>query len=278
MNLIYPNISRVPPNRSNDSDPDAGDSLKVCSVLDSDNRAITIGQAQALPEGGTLTIDEDGCYRFNTGSDFASLEPGESRRVCFTYWVCDEAQASSEAVACIEISGTNTAPVAEDDSESTDPFIPVSSTMFPNDSDPEGDRLTITSINGEPIEEGTGPTVISLPSGASLTVSPSGAYTFNPNGEGGTQTFTYTISDGNGGSDLATVTIVVDPPPNEDAIIEAANINYPPSAENDSYLLSSQDPTVRAFIIEPNDSDPESDKLTVLTLDGDDVGDRKSVV
>lgn len=134
---------------SNDSDPDAGDSLKVWSVLDSDNRAITLGQAQALPEGGTLTMDEGGCYRFNTGSDFASLKPGESRRVCFTYWVCDEAQASSEAVACIEISGSNTAPVAEDDSESTDPFIPVSSTMFANDSDPEGDRLTVTSINGD---------------------------------------------------------------------------------------------------------------------------------
>ena len=109
-------------------------------------------------------------------------------------------------------------------------------------------------------------------------MSPSGAYTFNPNGEGDTQTFTYTISDGNGGSDLATVTIVVDPPSTEDAIIEAANIeNSPPSAENDSYLLSNQDPTVRAFIIEPNDSDPESDKLTILTLDGDDVGSGGSV-
>ena len=251
--------------RSNDSDPDVGDSLKVCSVLDSNNHAITLGQAQDLPEGGTLTIDENGCYRFNTGSDFASLKPGESRRVCFTYWACDESQESSEAVACIEISGTNTAPAAEDDSESTDAFIPVSSTMFPNDSDPEGDRLTVTSINGEPIEEGSGPTVISLPSGASLTVSPSGSYTFNPNGKDGTQRFTYTISDGNGGSDLATVTIVVEPPSNEE-VITAANLDGTlPIAEDDSTDPILSNTSVTSNLLD-NDTDPEDSPLTLQKI------------
>ena len=47
--------------------------------------------------------------------------------------------------------------------------------------------------------------------------------------------------------------------------------NDPPMAEDDSYMLSADDPIVKADVVEPNDSDPENDKLTIVTLDGTDV-------
>jgi VCBS repeat-containing protein len=58
---------------------------------------------------------------------------------------------------------------------------------------------------------------ITLASGALLTVNPDGTYDYDPNGQfdslgagqSATDSFTYTISDGNGGTDTATVTITV---------------------------------------------------------------------
>ena len=58
---------------------------------------------------------------------------------------------------------------------------------------------------------------ITLPSGAQLTIDANGAYIYNPNaafavlqvGQSVTDTFTYLVSDGQGGMTSATVTIIV---------------------------------------------------------------------
>ncbi|PVV24906.1 MAG: hypothetical protein B6D78_00935 [gamma proteobacterium symbiont of Ctena orbiculata] len=69
--------------------------------------------------------------------------------------------------------------------------------MLPNDSDPDGDTLTITSVT-----QGTNGTV---------TIDPvTGNPVYTPDADfNGTDTFTYTIDDGNGGTDTATVTVTV---------------------------------------------------------------------
>ena len=86
------------------------------------------------------------------------------------------------------------------------------------DSDPDAtDVLTVTEVNGDPAGVGT---TVTLPSGAELTVNPDGTYEYNPNGafdalaagESTTETFTYTIDDGNGGTDTASVDITVQGP------------------------------------------------------------------
>lgn len=81
-----------------------------------------------------------------------------------------------------------------------------------NDSDPEGDVLTITHV---------GPV-----SGGTLVLNPDGTLTFTPDANfDGSVTFDYTIDDGHGGSDTATVTINVLPaalPPEVSLAVAAA--------------------------------------------------------
>lgn len=83
-----------------------------------------------------------------------------------------------------------------------------------NDVDRDGDALTVSAVNGAAGNVGS---MVFLPSGAILTVGASGDFVFDPNGafdylasgERATDTFTYQIDDGNGGIDVATVTIAI---------------------------------------------------------------------
>ena len=104
----------------------------------------------------------------------------------------------------------NLAPIASNDgvleiAEDT----PTALDLVSNDTDPEGDDLTITEINGVPVTVGQ---PVTLPSGAIVTLNPNGTVEYEPveqyNGPDG---FTYTISDGEGGTDIAEVTIDVTP-------------------------------------------------------------------
>ncbi|MEZ9596985.1 VWA domain-containing protein, partial [Shewanella sp. 10N.261.52.F9] len=77
------------------------------------------------------------------------------------------------------------------------------------DSDADADTLTITQINGVDLTYVNGSAIISIPSGQ-LTVQADGSFTFAHNGNSSNPvSFTYTISDGNGGLDTATVDIGV---------------------------------------------------------------------
>ncbi len=86
--------------------------------------------------------------------------------------------------------------------------------ILDNDYDPDGDTLTVTQVNGSGANVGG---LFTLASGANLTVGSSGDFIYDPNaafdylgaGESGTDTFTYQVTDGNGGFDTATVIIKI---------------------------------------------------------------------
>ncbi len=86
--------------------------------------------------------------------------------------------------------------------------------VLSNDFDPDGDTLTVAEVNGDPTAVGN---QITLPSGALLTVNSDGSYSYDPNGqfdnlndgETDTDEFIYTVSDGRGGTDDATVTVTI---------------------------------------------------------------------
>ena len=86
----------------------------------------------------------------------------------------------------------------------TTPNGSVSVDVLANDSDPDGDGLSISSVT----------------SGQNGTVSITGSgLLYQPNsGFAGTDTFSYTATDGNGGSGTATVTVTIgpEPPPTEE--------------------------------------------------------------
>ncbi|MBD2255253.1 Ig-like domain-containing protein [Nostoc parmelioides] len=104
------------------------------------------------------------------------------------------------------------APVALGDSINTDTATILAIDVLANDSDPNADPLTITKIQNQDITTGN---QITLSSGAVITLNPNGTLTYNPNGQfdflavgqKATDTFTYSITDGKGGTDTATVSI-----------------------------------------------------------------------
>jgi len=112
--------------------------------------------------------------------------------------------------------------------------------VLTNDTDVDGDSLTITAVT-----QGTHGSVAN--NGGSASYTP--AHDFF-----GTDSFTYTISDGHGGSDTATVHVTV------------TNVNDPPVATADSYNMN-QDATLSPAApgVLGNDTDVDGDTLhTVL--------------
>jgi hypothetical protein len=91
---------------------------------------------------------------------------------------------------------TNRPPNAVDDTATTEENTPVTIAVLANDSDPDGNPLTVTGASDPPH--------------GSVVVNPDNTITYTPDsGFTGTDSFTYTISDGNGGTDSATVTVTV---------------------------------------------------------------------
>ena len=104
----------------------------------------------------------------------------------------------------------NRPPNAKDDSARTRENVPVRIQVLKNDSDPDGNQLSVQNF--------------AQPKNGRVSRNPDGTLTYKPNrGFSGRDSFTYTISDGNGGTDTATVKILVSaaqvpptPPPSSD--------------------------------------------------------------
>lgn len=129
---------------------------------------------------------------------------------------------------------TNVAPVAANDAISVFQGTPTTFDPRTNDLDADYDPLTITAKT-----DGAHGTV-AINSGASLTFTPTAGYH-------GTDTFTYTISDGAGHTASATVTATI--------------VNRPPLPGADA--ISSPAGAAVTFDPRSNDTDPEGDALTV---------------
>ncbi|MDZ8023156.1 MAG: FG-GAP-like repeat-containing protein, partial [Nostoc sp. DedQUE11] len=119
----------------------------------------------------------------------------------------------------------NRSPVAVNDAVSTNENTAFNGNLLAAnpttpDSDPNGNPLTVTEVNGSVANIGT---QINLGNGK-LTVNPNGSFTFDPTngtaaltdgydylaqGATATTSFNYTISNGNGGTASATATITI---------------------------------------------------------------------
>lgn len=152
---------------------------------------------------GTISFDEaSGQFTYVPGPAYDYLAAGETATDTFTYAVKDpEGNVSNYATVTITIIGENDAPVAADDTLSVAedaPLVIQPSDLLVNDSDPEGDNLTITAVSN--------------PSNGTVVLNADGTITFTPAPNySGPATFEYTVSDGNGGETTATVTVNVTP-------------------------------------------------------------------
>jgi len=110
--------------------------------------------------------------------------------------------------------GGNNAPIALGDSTSTSESSLVSGNVLDNDSDPDGDAISVVSFADDIVFGGTA----TLASGATVSMQSDGQFDYDPNGafdhlyngESIVDSFSYVIEDRDGLSDAALVQITVD--------------------------------------------------------------------
>jgi len=108
----------------------------------------------------------------------------------------DQHGGAFEQKLTISVLDINEAPVALDDTASTLEGAPIVIDVLVNDSDDDGDGLTVTGV--------------STAANGTLMVNGDNTITYTPNaGFEGQDTFSYDVSDGQGGSDTATVSVNV---------------------------------------------------------------------
>ena len=133
----------------------------------------------------------------------------------------------------------NFGPDAVNDAVCTDEDTPADFAVLANDTDPENDALAITGVSTPP--HGTAAIV-----GSVIHYTPVANYT-------GPDSFIYTVSDGHGGTDTATVSITVHP------------VNDIPVAVNDTCMAGNGGMPVAVGVLW-NDSDIDGDTLQVSAV------------
>ena len=187
------------------------------------------GTPADLPGVGTLTLDADGGYRFQPLPNYHGPVP------TVTYTVSNGNGALTSTLDIL-VTPVNDAPDAIDDRPTTvlTEDTPASASVSGNvilggggnvaDVDVDGDALKITGATFEGTPPATAPALTAplLIAGlyGNLTLSPDGAYVYTLDnsrlatqnlvaGESREEVFTYRITDGQGGTDTATLTFTV---------------------------------------------------------------------
>ncbi len=237
----------------NGADNGNGQTFNVTQVNDD---AANVGSEITLPSGALLTVNADGTFSYDPNGQFEDLNDGETGTDSFTYTITDSNGDTDTATVTVTIDGVtdNTAPVAVDDTDTTDEdTVFTTGDVLENDTDADNDTLTVTEVNGQSANVDN---QITLTSGALLTVNSDGTYSYDPNGqfeslndgETNTDSFAYTISDGNGGTDTATVTVTID------GVDEAPEL--PPNSLESDYTIFTRNVSGTEYSVEFVNSQP----------------------
>ncbi|MDH3753219.1 MAG: tandem-95 repeat protein, partial [Acidimicrobiia bacterium] len=190
---------------------------------------------------GTVTDNDDGTFGYDPDGNFESLAATETAVDTFEYTAGDGNGGSDTATVTITVFGVNDAPTATDDDIGTDPGFTVGEDgpaittpdVLANDTDPDAsDVLEIEGVDT------TGTVGIVTDNGdGTFEYDPDGNFEVLDDGDSDTTSFDYTARDGNGGSDVATVTITVTGVNDEPSITSPAAVN---AAENQTAVVDVQ--------------------------------------
>lgn len=207
-------------------------------VLDNDRVYPLAGPKDVLsftqPVNGVVVMDKaTGSFTYTPAQDFNGTDT-------FTYRATNGTAVSDVATVVITVNPINDPPVAVDDSAETAMSLPVLIDVLTNDTDVEGDTLSVVEI----------PTP---PTNGTVEVDIDGIITYTPDGGFfGTDTFIYRITDG-GANDEATVTVEV-------------SSNEPPVGVADSYTTAENTTlsVTSTLGVLANDTDADGDQLTAV--------------
>lgn len=199
---------------ANDSDVD-GDSLTITAIT--------------TPTLGSVVNNGDGTLTYAPAAEIAGTDS-------FSYTVDDGSGGTASALVTIEVVSANDAPTAVDDTAVVDEDASVIIAVLDNDSDIDGDTVLAAAVNA--------------PANGTAVINGDGAIVYTPNANfNGSDSFSYTIDDGQGATDSATVTVTVNP------------VNDAPTA-NDDIAATLEDAAVVITVLD-NDEDIDNDPLAV---------------
>ncbi|ELK8500199.1 tandem-95 repeat protein, partial [Vibrio alginolyticus] len=200
-------------------------------TFEGDDKAVSLDTNNG-PANGTVSVNPDGSVTYTPNDNFHGTDS-------FTYIVTSGGVSESTTVN-VDVTPVNDAPVAKDDTAVTDEDTPVTIDVLPNDTDIDGDTLSIQSAS-VPETQGT----VEIVDGK-LVFTP--AENFNGDAE-----ITYTITDGSL-TDQAKVAVTVNP------------VNDAPTIKVDAVESITEDAVSTDTVVatlEVADTDTPEEQLTV---------------
>ncbi|EJG0995833.1 tandem-95 repeat protein [Vibrio parahaemolyticus] len=212
------------------------DTPTIIKVLGNDtfegNDKVVSLDANNGPVNGSVSVNPDGSVTYTPNDNYHGIDS-------FTYIVTSGGVSESTTVN-VDVTPENDAPVAKDDTAITDEDTPVTIDVLPNDTDADGDKLSVESAS-LPKEQGTVEVV-----NGKLVFTP--AENFNGHAE-----ITYTVTDGQL-TDEAKVTVTVNP------------VNDAPTIKVDAVESITEDAVSTDTVVATltvRDTDTPEDQLTV---------------
>ncbi|OYO30848.1 Ig-like domain-containing protein, partial [Janthinobacterium sp. PC23-8] len=161
--------------------------LPVATDVDGDK--LTYGKGSD-PAHGTVVVKADGTYTYTPATDYNGADS-------FTYTVNDGKGGSNTYTVAINVTAVNDAPTASNATVTLNEDAVLSGSL-PAVVDVDGDSATYAKA-GDPAH-------------GTVTVNADGTYVYTPAANfNGPDSFSYTVSDGKGGSSTYTVNITVNP-------------------------------------------------------------------
>jgi len=201
----------------------------LANDADADNDTLTV-TALGTPAHGTVAVVKGG-VSYTPVADYNGADT-------FSYTVEDGNGGTATGTVTVSVTQVNDPPAAADDSATVDEDGSVLVDVLLNDTDVDGDTLTIAGVG--PAAHG----VVAREAGG-LRYTPAADYN-------GVDTFSYTVEDGNGGTATATVHLTVAP------------VNDAPAPQDDSAEVESGLPLTLDVLA--NDIDVDGDTLTILSV------------
>ena len=211
------------PALANDYDPEEGPAISLVSA------AVISGSGVATPSGRDVVV---------------TATPGYVGQLVVSYVIQDTAAPPVQATGTITVDVTappNNPPVANPDSASVVSGGEVRLDPRANDSDPDGDALTVVAATLEPPAGGT----VTIEGGSTLVIRTAAGYV-------GPLTVGYTLADARGAQAAGVVSVAV----------VAAPKNRPPTTTADSAAVK-RGHSVRIPVL-ANDADPDGDALKLV--------------
>lgn len=210
------------------------------TIVAGSGAVLTIQSVGASSQNATISIINNGTgLAYSPFPDFVGTD-------VFTYTVTDQTGATSTGTITVQVTSVNDPPIANDDQFTARAGdVALFLNVLANDSSGPDTGETLRVLSVSPGSQGG--TIAVASSGNGVLYTPRVGFQ-------GVETFNYVLSDGNGGTDTATVTVTVGP-----AVT-------PPTVVNDTFNITEDAPAAE-FDVLANDTPAETgNTLSIISV------------